>query len=346
MQLHEFMCPTPLKLNKINVKELINNHPSRLAMGMDFEEKKIHFKHGSYSFKENKSLAREIFGSYKPWPLQSFSKQMLDLINQPIQMISDFEDCRGTLQEAQTGLKYNCFTYNRLRGIGDEILWQRAGFFVPNETLGYCLDGRIIDNNNFKDKINKIYWRGGLNGSNWLSNVKRDSVLSLKTFDEFVKARYRYSRINAIFFGQLHPEIMDFKLTGTFAKDLIYTDHPNLWSENVSKNSMLDYKYILCPNGNDVSTQLYWVIGTNSLAFKEDCEYEIIPDFFLKPWIHYIPVSKGLNDLKEKFDYIERNPSLAMKIIENANSAYNRIVNSNEWEEAELIVLQKLGYLK
>lgn len=345
MQLHEFMCPNPIKQERMDVKGLVETHPSRLVMAMDFEENIIHFKHGSFCFENNSILPRKYFGSYKPWPLQAFSKQMLELVNQPLQLISDLEDCRGALQEAQTGKKFNCFTYNRLRGIGNEILWRRIGFFVPDETLGYCLDGRINDNISFTDKISKIYWRGGLNGSNWLDNQKRDSILGIKKFDEFLNARYRYSRINAMFISKEFPEIMDFKLTGNAAKDVLI-DYPELWSENVTKESMLEYKYILCPNGNDVSTQLYWVIGTNSLAFKEDCEYEIIPDFFLKPWIHYIPVAKGLFDLKEKFEYIEENPELALKIIDNAKEAYNRIVCSKEWEEAELIVLDKLGFLK
>ena len=106
--------------------------------------------------------------------------------------------------------------------------------------------------------------------------------------------------------------------------------------------TFLENRYLLCLAGNDVASTLYWAIGTNSLAFKEETLYETIPDYFLQPWVHYVPISQGLGDLRDKFEYCERILGLCKSIITNANEAYDRILYSNEWLEAEIAVLDRI----
>lgn len=344
MQLHEFMCPYPkFNLPRKDLNSLFSSHSSNLVMGMDFAQKKIILK--NYELKFDDNLKKEDFGNYKPVRNFYFYKQMLSLVTEPIQIISDFEDCRGVISEVLFKTRLNCFTYNRKRGFGDEILWRLPSYFEPNKPLK--IDGEIFkDELDFSQKSNKVFARLGLSGSNWNDNYKRDTVLSLKNELEFLNASERYSRIKAVVFSNSNLDFTDFKLTGKHVHKILKNKLDIYISDPVCKKEILQYKYILCPNGNDVSTQLYWIIGTNSVAFKEDCEYEILCDYYLKPWIHYVPISKNFIDLREKYDFIERNPDIAKKIIENANLAYEKISFSKEWRNAELTVLEKLGYIR
>ena len=45
----------------------------------------------------------------------------------------------------------------------------------------------------------------------------------------------------------------------------------------------------------------------------------------MKPWVHYIPISSTLHDLKEKFDWAEAHPEKAQKIAERATELVKRL---------------------
>jgi len=113
-----------------------------------------------------------------------------------------------------------------------------------------------------------------------------------------------------------------------------YFDHPlcNLGKINedgrnpqwlVSKASIqqhLNYKFILCLEGNDVATNLKWVMSSNSLAVMPKPKYEtwfmegsLIPDF------HYVAIKDDFSDLEEKLNYYIKNTNEALSIIENAH---------------------------
>ncbi len=82
---------------------------------------------------------------------------------------------------------------------------------------------------------------------------------------------------------------------------------------------MLQYKYLLSLEGNDVASGLKWMLGSNSLVLMPPptctswaCEV------FLEPYRHYVPVREDLSDLQEKFEWCEANPRLVEEIVANA----------------------------
>ena len=87
----------------------------------------------------------------------------------------------------------------------------------------------------------------------------------------------------------------------------------------LSQVQMLQYKYLLSLEGNDVASGLKWMLGSNSLVLMPPptctswaCEV------FLEPYRHYVPVREDLSDLQEKFEWCEANPRLVEEIVANA----------------------------
>jgi len=104
----------------------------------------------------------------------------------------------------------------------------------------------------------------------------------------------------------------------------------------------LNYKFILCLEGNDVASNLKWVLSSNSLAVMTKPKYEtwfmegtLIPDY------HYVLIKDDYTDLDERLDYYIKNTDEALKIIENAHLYVNQFKNKNQEDLISLLVLQK-----
>ena len=209
-----------------------------------------------------------------------------------------------------------------------------------------AVDGHAIsDEIPFADKIPKVFWRGDLSGSRWATPYVHDSVYDASSLEDLRRLSEFFSRPKAVFYSADNPEFTDFRFAGEDSRRIPGIAEANLMTEKLPPTEFLKYRYVLCPNGNDVPTNLYWVLKTNSVAFREDCDYEAVPDFFIKPWVHYVPISKGLQDLKEKFSYCENNMDVCKRIVEQANLAYRQLIDKEVWEEAENIVLDKLNMI-
>ena len=123
-----------------------------------------------------------------------------------------------------------------------------------------------------------------------------------------------------------------------------FYDHPkcevgqtNRPAENVpwqkqymSKEAQLEYKFIFCPEGNDVSTNLKWVMSSNSICFMPKPRYETwFMEGLLKPGIHYVELKSDYSDLDEKIEYYSTHILESETIISNAHQHVARFQNKD-----------------
>jgi len=104
----------------------------------------------------------------------------------------------------------------------------------------------------------------------------------------------------------------------------------------------LNYKYILCLEGNDVATNLKWVMSSNSLAVMPAPRYEtwfmegtLIPDY------HYVSIADDFSDLEEKLTYYTKYPDEALKIIENAHRHVAQFLDKKQEKLISLLTIQQ-----
>lgn len=113
----------------------------------------------------------------------------------------------------------------------------------------------------------------------------------------------------------------------------------------ISIAAHLNFKFILSIEGNDVATNLKWIMSSNSIAVMPKPKYEtwfmegrLIPDY------HYILINDDFTNLEEKIKYYIINEAAAQAIIFNANRYVQQFLNKKQEDTISLLVLNKYFY--
>lgn len=165
----------------------------------------------------------------------------------------------------------------------------------------------IKDNISFADKEDKAIFRGKIAGKD----------IRLNFFEQY--------------FGNPRFDIRTI--------DLI---KPEWKGEKISIYDHLRYKYVMALEGNDVASNLKWIMSSNSIAImpQPTCETWFM-EGTLKPDYHYIEVKPDLSDLEEKMDYYSAHPKEAQKIIEHAHEYVKQFKDKKREEIISFFVLDK-----
>ena len=104
----------------------------------------------------------------------------------------------------------------------------------------------------------------------------------------------------------------------------------------------LKYKFILCLEGNDVASNLKWVMSSNSIAVMPKPKYET---WFMEGRLiadhHYIEIKDDYSDLESKLRFFIKHPKKAELIIENANEHVNQFKDQKKEDLISVMVLDK-----
>lgn len=113
----------------------------------------------------------------------------------------------------------------------------------------------------------------------------------------------------------------------------------------ISMYDHLPYKFIMCLEGNDVATNLKWVMSSNSIAVmpRPTCESWYMEGTLL-PGVHYIEIKPDFSDLIERVGYYIDHPDEAALIVKNAQAYARRFRDEEREQIISLLVMDK--YLK
>lgn len=104
----------------------------------------------------------------------------------------------------------------------------------------------------------------------------------------------------------------------------------------------LEYKFIMTLEGNDVASNLKWVMSSRSIAVMPRPNYETwFMEGKLIPNYHYIEIAPDFSDLKEKLSYYSEHVEEAMQIIKNANDYVSQFKDKKREKLISLLVLNK-----
>jgi protein lpsA len=110
----------------------------------------------------------------------------------------------------------------------------------------------------------------------------------------------------------------------------------------MSVGQQLQYKYILSIEGNDVATNLKWILASRSLCFMTTPVYETwLLEGLLQPEVHYVHLQPDYSDFEEKLAFYQQHPDAAERIIRNANAYMQPFFNSRQELITSLLVMQK-----
>lgn len=129
---------------------------------------------------------------------------------------------------------------------------------------------------------------------------------------------------------------------GQINKDMIHEGHTEWVREFLTIDQQLEYKFVCCIEGNDVATNLKWVMSSNSLPVMPRPKFESwFMEGTLIPGYHYVEIREDYSDLIEKMEYYIAHPEKAEEIIRH-NHAYVRQFQDRSLEKKiSLLVLKK-----
>lgn len=168
-------------------------------------------------------------------------------------------------------------------------------------------------------------------------------VHDTKSFSEkqdkvIFRGKIRQSRVRETFLRQyFHHPLFD---CGVVGKN---EGCPEEWmTPKKTIREHLDYKFIMALEGNDVASNLKWVMSSNSLAVmtKPTCETWFM-EGTLKAGYHYVEVKEDFSDLPEKIQYYIDHPDEAEQIIRHAHEYVSQFFDTEREELLQLMVLAR-----
>lgn len=112
------------------------------------------------------------------------------------------------------------------------------------------------------------------------------------------------------------------------------SDHPFL-KPRLGLMDHYRHRYILSLEGNDVATNLKWVMASNSAAVCPPLRYETwFMEGKLAPHVHYIGLEPDLSDLDEKIGWYEARPDALARVVK---AAHDWVDTFRNWPREEAI---------
>lgn len=118
--------------------------------------------------------------------------------------------------------------------------------------------------------------------------------------------------------------------------------NPEWIKPKVSIGEHLNYKFILSLEGNDVATNLKWIMSSNSLAVAPYMRMESwYMEGLLQPDVHYVSVNEDYSNLSSQLQFYIDHPEAAREILRNAREYRAQFENTTREDLISLLVLKK-----
>ena len=104
----------------------------------------------------------------------------------------------------------------------------------------------------------------------------------------------------------------------------------------------LRFRYIIALEGNDVASNLKWIMSSHSAAVmpRPTCETWFM-EGRLQPNVHYIEIKPDFSDLEERMDYYSSHLDELNAIVQNANRYVEQFRDHRRERYIGLLVMQK-----
>ena len=172
----------------------------------------------------------------------------------------------------------------------------------------------------FKDKINKIVWRGSTTGEKDDEfSFKKNRLLCVERFYNDTSCDIGFSNV-----------VQNINIPKEYLK------------KPLTIREQLKYKYILSIEGNDVASGLKWQLYSNSVVFmrKPKIVSWAMEDKLI-PYKHYIPINDDFSNLLNQIEFADKNVKTCLKIIKNANEFIEQFLDKKKEEVIEFMVIKE-----
>jgi hypothetical protein len=175
---------------------------------------------------------------------------------------------------------------------------------------------RGFDTRSWIDKKSDIVWRGTFAGV-------RDANKNIRV--DFVNRYFGKYNVGVSKVGQIGDHALE-KFVSTF----------------LSLQNQLDYKFIVSLEGNDVATNLKWILASNSvLLMTKPTKESWLLESELIPYVHYVPLSDKLDDLDEVYEWCLNNDDHCRQIAVNGKRYMEMFFDEENEKEIYHMIYKK-----
>ncbi|KAF3912524.1 hypothetical protein ABW20_dc0108177 [Dactylellina cionopaga] len=175
------------------------------------------------------------------------------------------------------------------------------------------LNKNDTDSRNFTSKENKLYWRGSNTGTyagswmKWETNHRVRFILKVRNNTDLFD-------VGMTAYIQCDRDICR-------AMEEAFRRPPR-----ADKNASFKYKFVMDIDGNGYSGRFYRLLQSNSVVFKQTLVEQWHDDRLL-PWVHYVPVTIGLDEIEDLVTFFS---------TQGARQAEEIAAESTSWMQAAL----------
>ena len=92
----------------------------------------------------------------------------------------------------------------------------------------------------------------------------------------------------------------------------------------MTMQEQMKYKYILDIEGNASAYRIGYILSFKSVLLKVESDYTMWIDEYLKPNVHYIPISKDFSNLAITIEWCRKHDKECKKIADNAYKLFKK----------------------
>ena len=107
-------------------------------------------------------------------------------------------------------------------------------------------------------------------------------------------------------------------------------ENPFLVGDRIPFKEQLKCKYILNLDGHDYASSIVNTLKSDSLMIGPEPRWDIMINFKLKPWEHYVPTKYDASDLEEKLEWCKSNDEECKNISERATKHISQFTKESE----------------
>jgi hypothetical protein len=192
------------------------------------------------------------------------------------------------------------------------------------------------------DKTNTLYWAGSTTGSHsWNGSWRHSQRQRLVQLVQSINATsHHYLKQDSPHSWQPytaiedHSALYDVKLTAIIQCDEAdCEEQKNYFSVGGKEDREQQFKsrFIFDVDGNSFSGRFYTLLQSKSVVLKQTVLREW-HDERLIPWVHYVPVSMGMQELPEIMRFLtsEKGEGLARQIAEKSGEAHEKMLRKED----------------
>jgi hypothetical protein len=248
------------------------------------------------------------------------------------------------------------FQISRLPSQDDVILWPAEPVYMGPD--GKHCPAENHDTVSFADKQPRAVWRGRLSGAAcignrlfWAQDVKREVLDRRLGLDDYLLSTLfqRFPRFGFVarYHARAFCDVAFAQEPGHHHYDDILAGDPQLapwrrlYAGHLDRDRQLWFRYIVCLEGNDYATGLFWALNSNSVVMMPPPRWQTILHDGLQPWVHYIPLNEALDDLEAKIAWGNANTAECEAIAARAGAFMHQQNDPARRQALDLAVMRR-----